>query len=37
MGQIYFYLKQQKPVQDWVAVAIFPSRAVDVKNLAPFP
>lgn len=36
ISEICLYLNQQKPVQDWIAVAIFPNRSVDVKNLTSF-
>ncbi|MFN3926484.1 MAG: DUF2887 domain-containing protein, partial [Pseudanabaenaceae cyanobacterium] len=34
LSEIFLYLNQKKPVQDWIAVAIFPNQAVDVKNLS---
>lgn len=36
ISEICWYLNQQKPEQDWFAVAIFSSRAMDVKQLTPF-
>ncbi|MFN3927346.1 MAG: Rpn family recombination-promoting nuclease/putative transposase [Pseudanabaenaceae cyanobacterium] len=36
LGEIFLYLNQQKPSQDWLAVAIFPDRQTDVVKPSAF-
>ncbi|PLS67298.1 MAG: hypothetical protein CV045_14370, partial [Cyanobacteria bacterium M5B4] len=36
LGEICLYLNQQQPLQDWLAVAIFPDRQTDVAKLSVF-
>jgi predicted transposase/invertase (TIGR01784 family) len=35
LSEIFLFLNQQKPIQDWKAVAIFGNRKLDVKALTP--
>lgn len=35
LSEIFLFLNQQKPIQDWKAVAIFGNRRLDVKSLTP--
>jgi predicted transposase/invertase (TIGR01784 family) len=36
LSEICLYLNQQKPVQDWKAVAIFSQRSIEVKSKSIF-
>jgi predicted transposase/invertase (TIGR01784 family) len=35
-AKVFCYLEDNDPAQDWVAVAVFPNRAMEPKNLAPY-
>jgi predicted transposase/invertase (TIGR01784 family) len=35
-AKVFWYLEENDPAQDWLAVAVFPSRNVEPKNLAPY-
>src|ERR1700730_2734432 len=35
-AKVFCYLEENDPAQEWLAVAVFPSRNVEPKNLAPY-
>ena len=35
-GKVFWYLEENDPAQDWLAVAVFPNRSAEPKHLRPY-
>ena len=35
-GKVFWYLEENDPAQDWLAVAVFPNRSLEPKHLRPY-
>ncbi len=36
LSEIFLYLRQHQPLNDWRAVVIYPNRSVDTGNISPY-